>query len=126
MTLMEIIRACGARISGGTAHQWQCYGNDARYIDFADVDGLEYASIVHDTRTYRVYQIDLHIPGQEQAFRWNDPEFRGSYEKECKQRELEADVAWDDVIYQLVDEETIIRYAEDIGATYYDNLPVPN
>jgi hypothetical protein len=33
-------------------------------------------------------------------------------------------VAWDDVKYTEVDEETILQYASDIAGTYYDNLPI--
>lgn len=125
MKLIQIIEACGARVSGGTEYQWDCYGPNARYMDFADTDGLEYCSVVHDSKTYEVYQIDIHVPGYEQAFQWHEPKYLPRYLDECKARDIKPHEAWDDLVYQSVDEETILQYAKDVGETYYDNLPIP-
>lgn len=125
MQLMEIIEACGARVCGGSEYQWACYGPNARFMDFADTDGLEYCAVVHDAKTYEVYQIDIHVPGYEQAFQWHNPAYLQKYLDECKERNITPHEAWDDLLYQPVDEKTIMQYAKDVGETYYDNLPVP-
>ena len=125
MQLMEVIRSFDAKICGGTEYQWNCYGVNARYIDFADRDGLECAHVIHDTVTYRVYELDLYIPGQNQAFRWIDPEYRQQYLDMCAAKNISAEIAWDDVTYTEVDEATALKYAQDIAGTYYDDLPVP-
>jgi hypothetical protein len=44
---------------------------------------------------------------------------------ECHQRKVVPYEAWDDVLYQRVDEDTIMAYVKDIGELYYDDLPVP-
>ena len=48
MELKQVIESCGFRISDGCEYQWQCYGDNARYMDFADKDGKEYASVIFD------------------------------------------------------------------------------
>lgn len=125
MTLIEVIKQCGARVCGGTEYQWSCYGPHARYMDFADVVGNEYAHVVHDTQTYTIYEFAMHVPGQEQAFVWRNPDHVNQYLSECKERNIVPDLAWDHVRYETVDENTIMQYAKDIGELYYDDLPVP-
>lgn len=125
MTLMEVITQAGARICEGTEFQWECFGHNARYIDFADVVGEPYCSVVHDAKTYEIYQIECNVPGQDQSFKWTNPNFEPAYLAECKARNILPDVAWDDVKSEKVDEETIMQYIKDIGEMYYDDLPIP-
>jgi hypothetical protein len=121
---MSVIQAFEARINGGSEYQWACYGENARYIDFSDRDGLDCGCVIHDAKTYRVYEVHVVVPGQDQAFRWQDSEYKAAYEKECKQRKVEKDIAWDSVKWTDVDEVTILVYARDVGGTYYDDLPI--
>ncbi len=123
--LMTMIRQCGARVSGGSQYQWHCYGPNARYMDFTDVAGNEYAHIVHDAVTSTVYEIAVFVPGQEQAFAWYNREYHEHYLNECKERDILAYEAWDNLKYTVVDAPTILQYAKDVGELYYDDLPVP-
>lgn len=125
MTLMEVIKQCGARVSGGSEYLWTCYGPNARYLEFADVVGSEYAHVIHDTKTYEVYEFALHVPGQDQAFVWRKTDTAGEYLAECRAHNVQPNVAWDNVYYSVVDEDTIMQYAKDIGEMYYDDLPIP-
>jgi hypothetical protein len=125
MTLHEVMIAAKSRVCGGTEYQWQCYGSDARYIDFSDTDGLECSSVVFDTKTQKVYELAVIIPGYHQAFIWRHPDFETAYQSECRARSIEPNVAWDDVLYEVVDNKTILEYIKDVGETYYDNLPIP-
>jgi hypothetical protein len=125
MKLMDIVIACDARICGGSDYLWSCYGPDSRYLDFSDRDGEECVSLVFDTKTHQVYQVDMHVPGYEQGFVWRNADFEKPYMDECQQRGVEPNLAWDDVYYDVVDESTALKYARDIIATYYDDLPVP-
>jgi hypothetical protein len=125
MNMMDVIRTNGARIVGGSEYQWACYGPNARFLDFADVTGNEHSSIVHDAKNYVVYEMTVNIPGQEQAFKWHNPDFREAFVAEATQRGQSPDNAWDNVDYELVDEATILAYAKDVGELYYDDLPIP-
>jgi hypothetical protein len=125
MTLHEIAIAANTRICGGTEYQWQCYGPNARYIDFSDRDGNEYASVIVDKNSHQVYELTVVVPGYDQAFVWRNPDFENAYLSECQERNVKPNIAWDDVVYEVVDDKTILEYVKDVGETYYDNLPIP-
>ena len=125
ITLEQILTAGGHRIASGSEYLWTCYGPNARYIDLNDVAGSEYLSIIFDCKNYRVYDVMICIPGQEQAFRWYDPEFREAYVAECLVRNVRVEEAWEGVDYENVSKETILVYAKDVGELYYDDLPIP-
>jgi hypothetical protein len=125
MTLHEIMIAAKSRVCGGTEYQWQCYGPDARYIDFSDTDGTEYSSVVFDTKNQTVYELAVYVPGYDQAFIWRHSDFEQAYISECQTRNIEPNIAWDNLVYKVVDQKTILEYVKDVGETYYDNLPIP-
>lgn len=125
MTLMEIIQQCGARVCEGADYQWECYGPNAHILEFADVTGEPYCSIVFDKKNYVVYEVEVFVPGQEQVFKWIDSEFESAHNKEAKKRNVDMSVAYDDVKFTMVDKETILQYSKDVGEMYYDDLPIP-
>jgi hypothetical protein len=125
MMLMQIIEATGARITGGSEYLWNCYGPNARFLDFADQDHTECASVVFDSKTQQVYQLEMHVLGYDQAFAWRNPSYESAYQAECAERNVEPNVAWDDVMYEMVPEDIAMKYLRDIVGTYYDDLPVP-
>jgi hypothetical protein len=125
MTLLEIITATGARVSGGSDYLWNCFGSTSRYLDFVDVVGEEYCSVIFDSKTHDVYAVELTVPGQDQCFKWTNPKFESAYIAECGVRSIDPMQAWDDVKYSAIDEVTALAYAKDIGEMYYDDLPIP-
>jgi hypothetical protein len=126
MKIIDVVNACQGRICGGTEYMWECYGSNARYLDFSDADGTEnVASAVFDTVTQEVYQLDMYVPGYNQMFVWRDPRTESMYLAECERRKIGPNDAWDGLQYVPVDEATALQYIKDICATYYDDLPVP-
>lgn len=124
MKLLDVITAAKGRVSGGDKFLWDCFGPHAQSLEFRDADGLGFASCVFDTETYEVFQITFDIPGQDQAFMWNNPTYIQQYLDENKARELDPYTAWDDVKYEVVDYgDLMLKYLADAGDTYYDNLP---
>jgi hypothetical protein len=98
----------------------------AHILEFADVTGEPFCSIVFDKKNYTVYEVEVVVPGQTQVFKWADSEFEPAYVKEAKKRKVDITVAYDDVKYnRVVDEDVILQYAKDVGEMYYDDLPVP-
>jgi hypothetical protein len=125
MKLSDVITAAGARVSGGDPFMWKCYGENANFIEFRDTDSQGYAHAVYDTENYVVYEIHIEVPGQDQAFRWLNPDFKQAYYAEAVVMRVDPNMAWDEVGYIHVDtEELILEYLKDIGETYYDNLPI--
>lgn len=125
ITLKQITEACEYRICGGDDYLWNCYGPNARHLDFNDRDGTECVGIIFDTKTQVVYEIGVSVPGYDQAFGWHNPDYLEAYIKECEAHNIEPYQAWDDVYYQQMDADTLLQYVKDIVGTYYDNLPVP-
>ena len=39
MKLIDVILAAEGRVSGGSEYCWNCWGYNARFMEFADVDG---------------------------------------------------------------------------------------
>jgi hypothetical protein len=128
MKLLDVITACHGRVSGGDPYLWECYGPNAHYMEFRDADGMGYAHCIYDTANYTVYQIHCEIPGQDQCWQWFSPEFEDAYFEECIKRGVDPRIAWDDHEYEetLHDDSQILRYLSDVGATYYDDMPIKN
>jgi hypothetical protein len=124
MKLLDVITAAGARVSGGDPHLWKCFGPNANFMEFRDADGNGCSHCIFDTFTQEVYLIHADVPGTDQAFDWIDPQHLQAYLDECKEHEIDPNIAWDDVRYTHVDAPTMLQYLKDIGDTYYDNLPV--
>ena len=125
MKLIDVILAAEGRVSGGAEFQWNCWGDHARFMEFADVDGQEFCSCVFDCKTYNVYDIQIHVPGYDQCFIWRNPEFVDAYLQESRVRDIDPNKAYDNVYFTEVDEKTMMEYVKDVAATYYDNLPIP-
>ena len=125
MKLLDVINAAEGRVCGGDNYQWHCWGDNARFMEFADADGMEFCTVVFDTKTYDVYDLELFVPGTGQCFKWFNPEFRDAVVNESKVRDVELLKAWDNVYFtELTDLHTVIQYTKDIAATYYDDLPI--
>lgn len=125
MNLSDVITAAGSRISNASEYLWQCFGNNAYSIDFRDTDGEECTSCTYDKEHQFVFEITVSVPGQDQCFRWINPEYREAYVNECKQRNINPSIAWDDLRYtEISDESLMLEYVKDVGETYYDDLPI--
>jgi hypothetical protein len=123
MELGKFIEAFGHRISGGSEFTWQCYGPDARYLDFES----EYAhgSVIFDAKTQGVYEAEVsakedgddNLPG---PYRYFNPDFKSAYLRECNERGIDPDHAWDDVKW------TVLEVSEDFfekANAIFNNLP---
>ena len=105
MTLLEIIQACEARVSGGSEYQWACYGPNARYMDFSDRDGTECVSIVFDTKTQVVYEATAYDYKHDRAYRLINNDYAKQHQLEVKEKG-HTNTAWE------LDDETPIPYID--------------
>lgn len=127
MKLLDVITAAGGRTSGGDPYQWHCFGENAQYLEFRDINGNGCSHCIFDTKNYTVYQIHVDIPEQDRAFQWTNPSYVLAYLEECKKLNVDPNEAWDNVKYSIVnDEQTILQYIENIGNGYYDDIPEVN
>jgi predicted nucleic acid-binding protein len=95
MHLSKVNEALDHKIVGGSEHQWNCWDN-ARFLDYES--DYAHASVVFNSQTQEVYCADVTDKLNELTpYRWLNPEYKEVYFKECKQRKVKKNIAWDDV-----------------------------
>jgi hypothetical protein len=99
MKLSQINEALDHKITGGSEYQWNCYP-DGRYLDYES----EYAhvSILYSTVDQTVYQTEVSVKREawdedKKPYRWLNPDYKDALYKESEKRQVDTDIAWDDV-----------------------------
>ena len=100
ITLKEWMELVDYRITEGSDYGWQCFGHNAHALDSwnGDQDGYSF-SIVFDTKTQVVYEVQAHDYTNQRAYRLINPEFKSAHDQEADQRDVNLGEAWDDVNY---------------------------
>ena len=75
-------------------HGWQCYGPNARFLDFESE--YAHASLIFDTLNQTVYVAEINDKDDNFAYRWQNPEFKEQYLDECTERDVDPNKAWDE------------------------------
>lgn len=76
------------RISEGNDYTWHCFGDNAYMLDSWDGDHSGYStSIMFDTKTQVVYQVEVHDYKRQQAYRYTNPDYRAAHAAAEKSRE---------------------------------------
>jgi hypothetical protein len=106
ITMQEWMELVDYRITEGSSYDWQCYGGDAYHLDSwnGEHDGYSF-TILFDTRTQVVYEVQAHDYLHQRAYRMVNPNFAKKVKKEAKRRDIDKDMAWDDVNYVDLDVE---------------------
>lgn len=96
LTLKQFMETCGYRITEGSEYGWQCFGHNAYRLDSwnGDQDGHT-ISIVFDTQTQVVYEVEAFDYKRERAYRMVNPEFKAAFDAEFVDRDI-LDMAWED------------------------------
>lgn len=126
MNLKMVNIALDHKIVGGSEYQWNCFGPNARYLDFESKYGT--ASIVFDAETQNVYEATVYREEENIAYRYIDPNFIEALKKEHTLREEDFNVAWDNQRYtDLEVEEDWLEKANAIfNNKYFDTrIQVP-
>ena len=94
MNLLEAIESLEGKITGGSEHQWECYGPNARFLDFESE--YAHASLIFDSVNQTVYVAEINDKDNKFAYRWMNPEFKEQYMDECAERGVDPNKAWDE------------------------------
>jgi hypothetical protein len=129
ITLKEWMELVNYRITEGSDYGWQCYGHDAHMLDSwnGEQDGHSF-TVIFDTKTQNVYEVQAHDYVRNRAYRLINPEFKSAHEHESKGRGIEINNAWDDVNYidLEVDDDWIQKaLAVEAGEVYDTRVSVP-
>ena len=133
ITLKDFMEIVNYRITEGSDYQWQCFGYNPYRLDSwnGDQDGHT-VSIVFDTKTQEVYQVEAFDYANQRAYRMTNPEYKEAFDAECEDRDV-LDLAWerdDGTPVKYVDldvEDDFIQKARAIveGEEYDTRVQVP-
>lgn len=129
ITLKEFMELVNYRITEGGNYGWNCYGGSAYSLDSwnGEQDGHS-LTIIFDTVTQEVYEVQAHDYLHNRAYRLFNPEYKDAHQQESKARGDLANEAWDDVNYIDLDvDDDFIQKALAIvaGEDYDTRVSIP-
>lgn len=117
---MEVVNY---RITEGSDYQWICYGNNSYCLDSwnGDQDGHS-LSIIFDTNTQEVYEVQAHDYQRHRAYRLINPNYKSIHDNEADQRGISKSEAWDNLKYidLDVDEDWLEKAQAIVSDEDYD------
>jgi hypothetical protein len=97
MHLSEVNKALDHKICGGSEYGWNCWPN-ARFLDYESE--YAHASVVFNSETQEIYTAEINDKVDKyKPYRWLNPEYTEVMYKEARQRRIEANQAWDEVMW---------------------------
>jgi len=95
ITLKQFFETANYRITEGSDYGWQCFGEHAYQLDSWNGDQKGHTlSVVFDTDTQTVYQVEAFDYLRERAYRMVNPAFKEAFDAESKDRDV-IDMAWE-------------------------------
>ena len=134
MQLSEVNEAFQHKITSGSEYGWDCYGSNTWSIDYTSKYAFGY--VIFDTVTQRVYEVNVSpafgawgtVEHEPKPYRYIDPDYRVSHDAEAKDRHVDANQAWDDVMWvDLETEEDFIEKASKMfnGESFDTRISIP-
>ncbi|NBO23205.1 hypothetical protein EBU94_07710, partial [bacterium] len=81
------------KISEGSRYCWNCYGPNARFLDF-DND-FACASVIFDAEDQTIFQAEVWIKDSEDSpYRYIHPNYTESHKKEAVERGVDIQIAF--------------------------------
>jgi len=129
ITLKDWLEVVEYRISEGTEFYWKCFGDNAYCLSYwdQDHDGRS-LNIVFDTKTQKVYCVEVCDYRNQRAYRLIDDEYREAHKQESESRNVIDNQAWDDVDFiDLETDEDWLEKASSIvqGIEYDTRVSIP-
>lgn len=122
ITIKDFMETVSYRITEGSDYLWKCFGPNAYRLDSWSgawtntTDGYT-VSIVFDTVTHTVYEVEAFDYARSRAYRWQNPEYKLAHNTEASERKIDAREAWDNVRFVELDvEEDFLEKARAIVA----------
>ncbi len=133
ITLKDFMEIVDYRITEGSDYQWACFGPTAYRLDSwnGEQDGHT-VSILFDTHSQEVYQVEAFDYSNERAYRMTNPKYKDLFNEECEHREV-IDMAWerdDGTPVEYVDLDVVEDFVEKAraivtGEDYDTRVKVP-
>lgn len=126
MVLEDAVMAFEHKIVSGSEYCWNCFGPNARYLDFES----EYASgsVIYDTKTFQVYEATINDKDDRYRYRWIEPCVFDKFKEECNVRGVPFANAWDNLDWydlEVMDDFLEKAHAIFIGKEFDKRVSVP-
>jgi hypothetical protein len=129
LTVKEWMELVDYRITEGGDYGWSCYGDNVHILDSWNGDQKGHSfTVIFDTKTQAVYEVQAHDYVYNRAYRLINPEFKAAHDLEANQRDVNLSEAWDDVDYvDLESDDDFIQKGLSIkaGEDYDTRVSVP-
>jgi hypothetical protein len=131
ITIKDFMETVDYKITEGSEYSWRCFGPDARSMDSWngrwDSEGHT-MTMVFDTKTQVVYQMEAWDYKNEREYRWMNPDFKEAYEAESVHRGIDANESLDG--RKFIDLETEADMLEKaraivLGEDYDSRISIP-
>jgi len=89
ITIQNFMECIEYKITDGSEYQWNCYGPNARIMDYWNnkhSDGGVSMSLIFDSQTQIVYQMEVWDYTNNREYRWINPDYKDSIQLEAKNR----------------------------------------
>jgi len=121
MNVKSVLEVIGHKFTTGDDWGFKTF-SDSSHITFKDQNDQPCGHCIYDNDTNEVVYLSAEVPGQPLAFQWIHSEYKDFY---CKELGEDWNIAWDEVTYtNVLTEELMLEYIEDIINLDYTNLPV--
>lgn len=121
--LNTIARKLKWKIRTGDDFLWDCYPN-ARIMEFDDSESNDtfHASVIFNEESLLVYEITGHgklfsLMNDDTIWRWINIDYIEAHLKSCIDRSINPNRAYDDINYENIDEEELMRRLDIIEAS---------
>lgn len=119
ITIKDFMECIDYRVSEGSDYGWNCFGPNSHQLDFWNGkhggDGGASVSIVFDTKTQVVYQMEAWDNDADRAYRWINPLWVGAYTLETNTRGIPFDDAGDINFIDLEETQDMLKKARAIA-----------
>jgi predicted HicB family RNase H-like nuclease len=129
MEIKQFFEAIDYKITEGSRYMWDCYGSDAwNFESWQGHPDDPSAHVIIDSKTQVVYEAEVHDNRNFRSYRWINPDFVDAYRTESKNRNIDADEAYDDVkfIDLEVEEDFLAKTRAILRGEEYDDRVVIN
>jgi len=124
LNMKNFMDAIKYRVTEGSSFGWSCFGPNSYCIDScpSDVDDMS-ATIVFDTVTQNVFEIQVFDYAKDRAYRLMNPAFMQAFKDEADRRGVPFDEAYEDVSFidLDVDEDMIEKLTAIMSGIPYDS-----
>lgn len=108
MNILEVVTAANGLVKGSAAYSWNCFGNNARYIDIGNAEIGQVASAIFDSDNGVVFAVELFYPPERRAWRWIDDRYYDDFIEECYNKNVNYKIAYDTVQYEDIESNDIL------------------